>query len=55
MESYTPPTVSSGSFGIFFDMEVPTIYVPNESIEAYKAAYGWKDYADKIVGYDLVN
>ena len=55
MESYTPPTVSSGSFGIFFDMEVPTIYVPNESIEAYKAAYGWKDYTDKIVGYDLVN
>ena len=29
------------------------IYVPNESVEAYKAAYGWRDYADDIVGYDF--
>ena len=29
------------------------IYVPRESVEAYKSAEGWKDYADKIVGYDF--
>ena len=30
-----------------------TIYVPRESVEAYKAADGWKEYADIIVGYDF--
>ena len=29
------------------------IYVPMESVEAYKSADGWKDYADSIVGYDF--
>lgn len=29
------------------------IYVPTNSVAAYKAADGWKDYADKIVGYDF--
>ena len=29
------------------------IYVPMESVEAYKSAYGWSDYADSIVGYDF--
>lgn len=27
------------------------IYVPTKSLDAYKAADGWKDYADKIEGY----
>lgn len=27
------------------------IYVPWESVEAYKVADGWKDYADAIKGY----
>jgi hypothetical protein len=27
------------------------IYVPMESVEAYKSAEGWRDYADDIVGY----
>lgn len=29
------------------------IYVPRESVEAYKSAEGWSDYADYIVGYDF--
>lgn len=31
------------------------IYVPMESVEAYKSAGGLKDYADSIVGYDFDN
>ncbi|MBQ5670310.1 MAG: leucine-rich repeat protein, partial [Tidjanibacter sp.] len=29
------------------------IYVPAESVEAYKSAWGWNYYADAIVGYDF--
>ena len=29
------------------------IYVPMESVEAYKSASGWSEYADAIVGYDF--
>ena len=29
------------------------IYVPMESVEAYKSADGWADYADSIVGYNF--
>ena len=29
------------------------IYVPTESVEAYKSAYYWRDYADDIVGYNF--
>ena len=29
------------------------IYVPTESVEAYKAAYGWSVYKNYIVGYDF--
>lgn len=29
------------------------IYVPNESVELYKTAKYWKDYANYIVGYDF--
>ena len=32
---------------------IPTIYVPRVSVEAYKTATGWSKYADKIVGYDF--
>ena len=31
------------------------IYVPMESVEAYKSAEGWSEYADRIVGYDFEN
>ena len=30
-----------------------TIYVPTESVDAYKAAEYWSEYADYIVGYDF--
>ncbi len=29
------------------------IYVPTASVEAYKSARGWRNYADYIVGYDF--
>ena len=29
-----------------------TIYVPSQSVAAYKSAAGWSLYADRIVGYD---
>ena len=29
------------------------IYVPAESVEAYKAASGWKTYASQIEGYEF--
>ena len=29
------------------------IYVPMESVEAYKSTSGWSDYADAIVGYEF--
>ena len=31
------------------------IYVPAGSVNAYKRAYGWSDYASAIVGYDFEN
>ena len=31
------------------------IYVPAESVDAYKSASYWSDYADAIVGYDFEN
>ena len=30
-----------------------TIYVPTESVEAYKSAHGWSEYASDIVGYNF--
>ena len=44
----TPPVAS----GYFIDGS-PMIYVPKESVAAYRAAEGWKNYASKIVGYDF--
>ena len=31
------------------------IYVPTESVEAYKSAINWSEYASAIVGYDFDN
>lgn len=30
-----------------------TVYVPTESVEQYKSAYGWSNFASQIVGYDF--
>ena len=50
-KAITPPTLGSDVFDEI--NEIPTIYVPTASVDAYKAADGWSDYADSIVGYDF--
>ena len=49
-KAVTPPTLASNVFGYGDSRE---IYVPRNSVEAYKAADGWKNYANYIVGYDF--
>ena len=47
----TPPIGATSMFNS--NASERKIYVPTASIEAYKAADGWKDYADYIEGYDF--
>ena len=47
----TPPTGGSRMF--FNNASDRTIYVPSNSVSAYKWASGWSDYASDIVGYDF--
>ena len=54
----TPPVViieEDGEYSRYelFGACIPTIYVPAESVEAYKKANFWREYADKIIGYDF--
>ena len=49
IKNQTPPTIST----CVFDPSLSKIYVPTDSVEAYKTANGWKDYASKIEGYDF--
>lgn len=55
MEGTTPPTLGSYAFyNEQGDVKLPIkIYVPAESVDTYKAASGWSDYADRIypIGY----
>lgn len=46
VEALTPPTLGSNVF--YATSSDLLIYVPDESVEAYKTATGWIDYADKI-------
>lgn len=47
----TPPTLGGR---VFEDISSSVkIYVPTQSVDAYKAATNWKNYASKIVGYDF--
>ena len=49
IQSIVPPDFdSSGFIKTHTDLQIK---VPKESVLAYKSAYGWKDYADRIVGY----
>lgn len=41
----TPPTLGSGSFN---RTNITSIYVPDESVNAYKTTSGWSDYASII-------
>lgn len=51
-ESTTPPTlVGTGVFDA--NATGRTIYVPSESVDAYKTAANWSAYADVIVGYNF--
>jgi hypothetical protein len=43
----------ASSYIVYFYIDSAKIYVPMESVDAYKSAVGWKDYADKIVGYNF--
>ena len=47
----TPPTVNSDMFGN--NASGRKIYVPTESVDAYKSAQYWSDYASYIEGYDF--
>lgn len=53
MESPTPPVLNGpdpeGEYHIFYG--VPHIYVPYGSVETYKAAAGWSNYASVISSY----
>lgn len=48
-EPVTPPT--GGDFMFIDNASNREIYVPKTSVDAYKAADGWSDYASAIVGY----
>ena len=47
----TPPT--GGSYMFFDNANGRKIYVPTESVDAYKSASYWRDYSSDIVGYDF--
>lgn len=46
----TPPSLGDDAFGYSFSAK---IYVPTKSVNAYKTADGWEEYADQIFGYDF--
>ena len=56
-KAITPPIAVADYFGDWgaFDGNASgrKIYVPRQSIEAYKSASYWKNYADAIVGYNV--
>ena len=57
-KSTTPPAAErlNGYWVAFYsNASGRRIYVPMESVEAYKSADGWADYADSIIGYDFEN
>ena len=45
VEATTPPTLGSS---VFFNTNDAPIYVPLQSLEAYKTADGWSTYSDRI-------
>lgn len=56
MEVYCKPTTPPAGNSLMFEVwlySMPKIYVPSESVEAYKTAEYWCDYADNIEGYDF--
>ena len=49
----TPPALGSYVFDVYGSGR--KIYVPTESVDAYKSATRWNEYASAIVGYDFDN
>ena len=53
----TPPTAISDDYYDWYAFNTNAsgrkIYVPMESVEAYKSAYDWSEYASDIVGYNF--
>ena len=47
-----PPTLGGNSYNTFYFIK-EKIYVPIASVDAYKTAEGWKQFADKIEGYNF--
>ena len=52
-KTVTPPVLDSTPFE--GNKNFPTIYVPSNSVNAYKSAEGWSNYASYIEGYDFEN
>ncbi len=54
-EVYCKPTTppSGGSYMFYNNASGRKIYVPRASVDAYKAAQYWSDYADDIEPYDF--
>ncbi len=50
-QSIVPPILGKN---VFPNSPSLIIYVPQESVNAYKSADGWNLYASKIVGYDFI-
>lgn len=49
-KAITPPAIGTDVFYPY----LLTVYVPTESVDLYKEAPGWSDYADNIVGYNFL-
>lgn len=47
-EAVTPPTIQSNTFDYTKDTRTFKVYVPAESVEAYKSATNWSSFANKI-------
>lgn len=57
-KSAVPPTAESTDvvgWDAFYNTPLKNIYVPSASVEAYKTADGWKEYANYIKAYDFGN
>lgn len=50
---YCKPTTPPKFISDFFSTYIAKIHVPQASVEAYKSADGWSEFADKIEGYDF--
>ena len=51
IKALTPPVLDYSPFNA--NASNRKIYVPSESVDAYKSAASWSEYADAIVGYDF--